>query len=164
MSNPPMQNKTEMYKNMPSEELANTVTNLVWKCARQMPAHFCSNGDRLQSFCVDFDDIDAGDEYQMASASYVWVGEHIKPEDNLTESQYLTIVRCGEDLMISSYIIKKLGRIEILEKVVTELTDKNKGCWPDDFEIPRIFETESAKSWFDFCKSYGVQVAQGKYI
>ncbi len=163
MLNIQMQNKSKMYKNMQSDELAASIGSLVWESPRKMPAHFTSktNGSS-QSFMVDFEDIDPKDEYEMASTAWNKLGEYIKPEDGITEKQSMAILRCGEDIMIASYITQKIGRIEVIENVVSGLTEKNSGSWPDDLGIPQVFETESAKNWFDFCKEFGVQMAAGK--
>lgn len=158
------QNKTEKYKNMPSDKLIEEISSVVLQSTRPMPAVFTSNGDRKQSFCVDFEDIDPDDEYQMASASWYWVGQYMEQGNNFTEKEVMIIIRCGEDLMISSYVIEKIKRKEIHEEVASEVTEANKRRWSDEMNINQLFSTKSAKDWFNFCKSYGVQVAQERYL
>jgi len=152
------------YKSMSNSDLIPALVNLVWESTRNMPAHFTSTEERTQSFCVNFEDIDPKDEYQMASESYIGVGECIRPEDNITPKQYMAIVRCGEDIMIGSYITEKLKKGEYLEEIVSGLTQMNRDRWSEELAIPKVFKTQQAKNWFNFCKTYGVQVAQGKYL
>lgn len=146
------------------DEFTRTVLSLVWNVERAMPAVFTSNDDRKQSFCVDFDGIDEKDEYQMASASWHWVSQYIDAGDTFTHSQLMTTVRCGEDLMIASYIVQKLGRPKLINEVCTVLIGDNKESWPKEYDTPTLFATKSAKQWFAYCQEYGAQVASGKKL
>lgn len=141
-----------------SKEIAvSAIVNLVWNSKRTMPAHFTSNGKRTQSFCVDFDDIDEKDEYQMASVAYYEVGNYVKSKDNLTKEQFIAVIKCGEDVMISAYIAKKLNSIENIKDIAVGLIEMNKKSWPKKLDIPKVFDKKSVKEWFDYCEKYGRQ-------
>jgi len=152
------------HKAMPSEAFITAIVALVWNAKREMPAHFTSNGNRTQSFCVDFYDIDPEDEYQMASASWYWVSQYMGPVNTITEEQLITIIRCGEDLMIASYITEKLKRSVLIDAISKELIEESSKAWPKELSIPEVFASKSAKKWFSYCEEYGAQVAQGKRI
>ena len=137
------------------EVVVGTIINLVWNSKRTMPAHFTSNGIRTQSFCVDFDDIDEKDEYQMASVAYYEVGNYVKPEDNLTKEQYMAFIKCGEDVMISVYIAKKLNQTENIKDIAVSLIEMNKKSWPEKLDISKVFDKKSVKEWFGYCEKYG---------
>lgn len=158
-TDPRKKNPASYYSNMSDSDLIPAIVNLVWESTRKMPAHFTSTEERTQSFCVNFEDIDPKDEYQMASVSYIEVGEYIKPEDNITPKQYMAIVRCGEDIMIGSYITERLKKSNNLDEIVSELTQLNRDRWSEELDIPKVFATQSAIGWFNYCKMYGVRVS-----
>jgi hypothetical protein len=143
------------FEKLPKTDFKVAIGNLVWSANRTMPAYFTSSGEKSKSFCVDFDDIDTKDEYQMASIAYVEVNHYIKPKDNLTTEQLLSVIKCGEDVMISSYIVQKLDKPEIIKNIVAELTEMNKTSWPENFEVTKIFNNKSVKKWFNYCQEYG---------
>jgi hypothetical protein len=140
-------------------KLVKTIVNLIWSSERSMPAHLTQNGDRTQSFCVDFEDMSAEDEYQMASVAWYEVDEHINPQDDITMQQRATMIRCGEDILIASYIVQKIQRTEIMNEVVEALIEMNTSSWPDNIDVPKVFATESAESWFTYCRKYGMEIA-----
>ncbi len=146
------------YKTLPSPKLIEAICNLVFTDNRAMPAHYTSNGG-TQSFCVDFDGIQEDDEYQMASVAFYQVHDYMEDADNLSDSDRAMIIRCGEDLMISSYILHTLERVEVLEEVIEWLTQANLEGWPVEEGAERVFGTESARKWFAFCVEYGGEVA-----
>lgn len=45
-----------------TDESLLAVLRIVFNSERAMPAKFTSNGDRTQSFCVEYDDLTAEDE------------------------------------------------------------------------------------------------------
>ncbi len=154
---------SQIFESLSPDELENKVLALVWNAKRPMPAVFTSNGDRKQSFCIDYEDIDPKDEYQMASASWHWVSQYMDASDEVTHEQLMMIVRCGEDLMIASYITQRLGRAELIREICSKLTQDNQESWPEDMLAPKVFTSKSAMQWFTFCQEYGIQVAKGKY-
>jgi len=147
------------FEILSATDFVKAVVNLVWSADRAMPAHFTSNGKRTQSFCIDFDDIDSKDEYQMASVAYNEIGDFIKPEDNLTQEQHVAVLRCGEDIMISSYIAQKLNRPETIKDIVIGITEMSTTSWPENFEVSTAFGIKDVKKWFKYCMEYGVTVS-----
>ena len=54
---------------MQQNDFVQKVLDIISSSDRKMPAHFTSNGNRTQSFCIDFD-ISETDEYEMASEAW----------------------------------------------------------------------------------------------
>lgn len=142
------------------EEFVDEIVWIVCTAERAMPAYFTSNGDRKQSFCVDYDDIEEKDEYRMAAQAYNGIFNHIKPEDNITYDQTIMIMICGEDLMIASYIVEKRGRSYLMAEIGKEIITRDIRSWPKEFNASEIFKSKPALKWFEYCMDYGTQVAQ----
>jgi hypothetical protein len=71
------------------------VLKLVLSSERPMPAHFtCGNGRNL-TFLIDFDDLTAEDEYEMAS--HAWY----KIPVGLSKSEVATCIKLGENIIAS---------------------------------------------------------------
>jgi len=159
------QQKTkEGIKNLSKNDFVETIFNLIRSSKRGMPAHFTSNGERTQSFCIDFDGIDVKDEYQMASVAYIEVSDYVKTEDNLTKEQYMTVVRCGEDIMISSYISQKLGRTDLIDTIVNKIIKEISQSWPVELKVSEVYKLQSVKKWFKHCQEYGIETAKKSLI
>ncbi|MDP3980718.1 MAG: hypothetical protein Q8Q33_04820, partial [Chlamydiota bacterium] len=118
-----------------SENLVTKVLYIINNSGRKMPAHFTSNGDRTQSFCVDFD-INEADEYAMASKAW-------------QSSTDQSVTKTGEDIMLASYMVTKLeGDIHIpqlyesiVRASITEITNDH-------------------KRYFQHCMGFGKQLAK----
>ena len=115
--------KIKMKSNTTSlspNDLLQEVLNIVNSSTRKIPAHFTSNGNRTQSFCVDFD-ISETDEYAMASEAW-----STTPDPS--------IIKIGEDIMLAAFIAIKLGGQQdipelyeiIIGKSSEELSDNHK--------------------------------------
>ncbi len=104
-----------------SEDVATKVLYIINKSDRKMPAHFTSNGEKTQSFCVDFD-INETDEYEMASEAWASLSKR-------------SDIKTGEDIMLASYIATKLNGEDcipqlydnIIESNATNITNNNSG-------------------------------------
>jgi hypothetical protein len=149
---------TKDFENLSKTNFIEAVINLVWSAKRSMPAHFTTNGKRTQSFCVNFDGIDTKDEYQMASVAFYEMGDYIQPKHKLTQEQIASILRCSEDLMITSYIVHKLNKMEYINDVVAGLIQINQKSWPESFEVSKTFEKSFVKKWFKYCEKYGIEI------
>jgi hypothetical protein len=120
-----------------SASIMQKVLEILNSSTRSMPAHFTSNGDRMQSFCVDFD-IPANDEYEMASYAF-----------RMAENQLL--LPTAEDMMLAAYLAVKLGgeeQISELQDIVLKQSDHKK-----EWYLPEHFE------YFQKCVDFGRNVA-----
>lgn len=113
-------------------DLVRAVLDIVNSSDRRMPAHFTSNGNRTQSFCVNFD-ISEADEYAMASEAW---GTATDP----------SIIKIGEDVMLAAYIAVKLGGEEYISELQDIILKHNLS------EIPDL-QTQS--QYLQNCADYG---------
>lgn len=133
--------------------------NVVYSSTRSMPAHLNSNGDRTQSFGVEFEPLSAGDEYEMASN--VW--HELKPPKEVSSERAMLVLKCGEDIMLGSYVIAKQGYPELSE----EMNKMLKGKHDFDFRRPSRWKSQDylfyepwTKIYFAFCENYGKERAK----
>ncbi len=139
-----------------SQDIINSVVNLVFSSKRQMPAHFCSFGNRKQSFGIDFDELNAHDDYEIASQAWSGLSEYIK--NNISSIKRAYIVKLGEDTMLAAYITTKLSHSELvssvtqaIQKINLELIDK---------KVENINKISGVKEYLDFCQSHGSNLAE----
>lgn len=112
------------------KDLVQTVLDIINSSERKMPAHFCSNGSRTQSFCVDFD-ISETDEYAMASEAW----------STATDP---SIIKTGEDIMLAAYIVVKLDG----EKLIPQLYQSIVGSCSEEL-------SSKYKDYFERCANFG---------
>lgn len=118
-------------KNLPQE-----VLNVVNSSNRRAPAHFTSNGQRTQSFCVDFD-ISEKDEYEMASEAWYQAKEP-------------SIVKTGEDVMLASYVAVKLGCEEHIPELLIVIYTHNQLL---------VSNLESHRQYLQKCSEFAVKLS-----
>ncbi len=126
------------------EDKVMKVMDIVLSSTRPMPAHFTTNGDRKQSFCVDFD-ISPDDEYNMAS--FAW----IKGTDNAN------VIKLGEDVIVGSYILKKLkGEHRVLELTnkFIEVNSRSLTIYPEELSSTEV------RTYIQACQEFGLEKAQ----
>ena len=80
---------------------------IVFSSTRPMPAYFTSNGERKQSFCVEFDQLTEADERAMASEAW-GAPNSAFPNSSIPREIFYDIIRIGEDVMLGSFIVTKL--------------------------------------------------------
>ncbi|MBI4091858.1 MAG: ADP-ribosylglycohydrolase family protein [Candidatus Levybacteria bacterium] len=113
-----------------SEDLVTKVLYIINGSNRKMPAHFMSNGNRTQSFCVDFD-ISETDEYEMASKAW-------------RSSTDQSVIKIGEDIMLATFIAVKLDGEEFIPKLYQSITE----TYPEE-----LFNKH--KDYFEHCADFG---------
>src|SRR5689334_19831888 len=121
-----------------SKNVLNEVLDIINSSTRQFPAHFTSNSDRPQTFCLSTD-IDPNDEYEMASEAFR------KATDPLT-------IKTGEDIMLAAYFAVKLGG----EAHTSELQDII-----FDHQSKHNSKLRYFKDYFTHCREFGQQLAAG---
>lgn len=111
-------------------DLIQKVLDIIDSSERKMPAHYTGNGNRSQSFCLAFD-ISEEDEYAMASEAWY----------SATDS---SVVKTGEDVMLSAYIATLLGGEEKIPKLYRIIIDTNAPNIAGDYE-----------EYFQGCSEFG---------
>ncbi|OGH11804.1 MAG: hypothetical protein A2857_04925 [Candidatus Levybacteria bacterium RIFCSPHIGHO2_01_FULL_36_15] len=112
------------------KDIIQTVLDIINSSKRKMPAHFTSNGNRTQSFCVDFD-ISETDEYTMASESWY-------------QGKDPSIIKTGEDIMLAAYIAVKLGGEKLIPQLYQSIIET---CSEELFK--------KHKDYFEHCADFG---------
>jgi len=144
---------------------------LVMDSKRSMPAHFTSDKTRNQTFMVDFLPLTPDDEYNMASeAWYSMPG--MKSYEELK-----TVLRTGEDIMIGSYILTKIGSSKLADKLMEFIIASHLGKLKPtldeksdifSIEIEHLFTddlkliveiTPFIKKYLIHCKDFGIKKA-----
>ena len=136
--------------------------NIIFGSSRRMPAHFTSNEDRTQSFCIDFDPLTKDDDETMAAQSWGSAKDYII-DSSLSSMEYNLIMKCGEENMIGSYVLVKLGgenELDKLQQAINENFIKNMSSFHSD--IKSLFAREDATKYFNYCCSYGCKKALEK--
>jgi|TARA_Y100000031_G_C8184027_1_gene367982 hypothetical protein len=140
--------------------LISKVYNLVIDSPRKMPAYFTSSEEREKTFCIKFKDLTENDEYNMASAAYQLLDNYVKQFNN--SSQRAWIVKLGEDAIVGSYIIAKLGKPELANQLEKKLTKENirrfKGV-SKDLDVDKTYSIEGVIRYIDYCVKAGSGLA-----
>lgn len=135
--------------------------DLVFSSTRPMPAHFTSNGDRTQSFCIDFEPLNATADHELASEAWFSQDRFITEKSKLTEDEGRLALLCGEDLMLGAFIITKLGKPElsnevrgwIIQGAVERLHTQSR-------DIEKFFQNKDVIAHLDHCEKSGREIAQ----
>jgi len=141
-----------------NETLRKTM-EIIFSSERSMPAHFSSNGERTQSFCVDFEPLSAEDDYEMASD--VWHAYTELPRDPaMTDLESYLILRCGEDIMLGAYVITKLGGEKLIDEMKGYVIDDTIESFSDKVDrAQEVLSTEAARGYFEYCSKTGFELA-----
>jgi len=140
-----------------SDDIISQVLELVLSSERPMPAHFTSGNGRNQTFLIDFDDMTAGDEYEMAS--YAWHGIPV----GLSESDVQVCLKIAEDVMVGSYIAVKEGIADKIDLLKKEIVEANLNCLSkaEKQTINDTLASKEARNYIDFCADFGTSTAGG---
>lgn len=136
--------------------------DIIFSSNRRMPAHFSSNGDRTQSFCINFDLLTKEDDEDMAAQSWGSIDDFII-DNQLSETEYGLTVKCGEENMIGSYVLTKLrGEDELnkLQQIINEDFNENLNSFHPD--IKSLFARKYVIQYLNYCRDYGYKKALSK--
>ena len=138
------------------------VLKAVFSSERAMPAHFTSNGDRTQSFCIDYE-IDADDEYELASQAYAVLWEYLGkiPEDQISKADAGCVLKIGEDIALGTFILQKEDEYASFSDLKQELIEENVRLWDSMPKLEEIVDIPLVKNYFDFCEWFGRSRANG---
>lgn len=137
------------------------VLKIVFNSERAMPAKFTSNGDRTQSFCVEYDGLTADDEYQLASEVYVnlWYFVGKIPKDQITEVEATCMLKIGEDIVIGAFILQRTDEYASFADLRQEIIEENKNRW--DQPLNHVTIIPLIQNFFDYCLWTGRARANG---
>jgi hypothetical protein len=116
---------------------------------RAMPAHFCGN-----SFCIDWDQINYDDDYEMSSAVYYETDGIDKTSDIVTAKNLSFFYLLAENLMMGSFILTKLNSEDSIDEFKQLIFDSFLETTPKDKEfLNKIIQV--GYSYFEHCLNYG---------
>ena len=98
----------------------------------------------------------------MAAQSWGSAKDYII-DSSLSSMEYNLIMKCGEENMIGSYVLVKLGgenELDKLQQAINENFIKNMSSFHSD--IKSLFAREDSTKYFDYCCNYGCEKALGK--
>lgn len=150
----------EDEKNKNDDKIKQTL-DIIFNSTRPMPAHFCSNGELFQSFCINFDPLTDEDDELMATRAWGSIRDFIV-SDTLAKGEFYLVQRCGEESMIGAYVLTKLGGENELEKLQQAIKEHLiEILAPSHSNIKSLFAREYALKYFDYCSDYGYSLAKG---
>lgn len=138
------------------------VLTAVFSSQRTMPAHFTSNGDRKQSFCIDYE-IEADDEYELASHTHSVLWEYLGKitEDQISKAETGCVLKIGEDIALGAFILQKEDEYASFSDLKQELIEENVSLWDSMPQLAKVVEIPLVKNYFDFCEWFGRSRANG---
>jgi len=146
---------------MENNDTVDKVVNIVLSSTRAMPAIYTSNGNKNQSFCVDFE-IDNKEECILASFVWEYGGEaYMNSRNELWAAglELRSIMKVGEDILIGAYILEKLGDSVNIEELVKKLIKSNitSGIFSET-----ALASQTIQNFFQICRDFGLNKARGK--
>jgi|GEM_PF-1329254 hypothetical protein len=135
--------------------------DLVYSSTRSMPAHFTSNDDRKQTFLVEFDPLTVDADHELASEAWYGTDKFFTIETGLSRSETNLAVICGEDVILGSFIVTKLGKSELTkdvkEVIIKSAIDK---LHTQSSDINVFFNKLEVISYLDYCEKRGREIAE----
>jgi len=150
-------------KNM--NDILKETLRLVFSSTRSMPAHFCSDDKRKQTFFIDFEPLNVEADYNMASESWGATSDFLSIDkcgnEKLSESQFNTVTRCGEDIMVGAFILTKLGGDSIVVETKKEILENTMKFFAEKIEdLKNVLAGPQVNKYFDYCIEYGLSQAK----
>jgi len=142
------------------DDLVRETLRLVFFSTRSIPAHFTSNGDRNQSFCIDFEPLTKDDDEAMASEAWGSVGDFLSVDKRgseiLDKSQFNMVVKVGEDLMVGAFILVKLKGGLLMAEMKKAIVDDTIETFNNKVNnVDQVLAGEQVNKYFDHCIEYG---------
>jgi hypothetical protein len=145
-------------------DITKKVVDLVLSATRSMPARFTGDDvkGRKQTFGVNFSDLTADDEAEMATAAF-FKAQEINYGFKSSLEYYGTLM-IGEDAMIGAYILTKFGNENLVPElrkiVITERT--NNFIKSEEMKsFGKIILSDEVIKFFIECSNYGIKIAKG---
>lgn len=140
------------------------ILQLVYSSTRQMPAHFCSDGDRGQTFFIDSELLDTKSEQAMAAQAWGMAGDESFgfPKGGIPEMDSATlggIVLIGENIMLASFFASKLEKLHLMDSITKEILENAR----EDFgKVPHflpLLDIACVQNYFEYCSEFGRKIA-----
>lgn len=125
------------------------VFELIESAERAMPARFTGNGDRTSSFCVNFSDLSEDTEIDLAAEAWYSMSHFFKEPDSANGF----ISRIGDDIMIGSYMIARLGEPERADELRDRIVISRLPYYAEA-EILHI-DPQCLLNYYNHCVRYG---------
>jgi hypothetical protein len=129
------------------------VLKIIRSAKRPMPAHF--NGDG--SFLIDPALFRKDDEPTMAHEAWGSVNQYAANLKHLTKAEFGFLVRIGEDVMLTAYLLSRRGHGELAEKVTQVIIADR--LWEteasDTLDIRKLEGDDSATAYLQHCMEFG---------
>lgn len=142
-------------------EIIGRVWDIVYSSGRKMPAHYTSNGDRTQSFCIDFESLTRDDDTDMAGEAWYSIDQYLSNQPEIPKHQSMAVIICGENVMVGAYIITKLGSKRLAESLTDALVANTIKSFPTLKNLDIVFALPYVKDYFTHCIKYGENIADG---
>ncbi|MFA6537664.1 MAG: hypothetical protein WCT18_04700 [Patescibacteria group bacterium] len=145
-----------------NQQILEKTLDLVYSSTRAMPAHFTSNGDRSQSFCIDFELLDADADYNMASSAYNFPNIDLVSEKiSLSPEQLTAVIKCGENVMVGAFIISKLGGKIMIEEMKKNIIENSINTFDSRVKnLENIFSSDAVQFYLNHCVEYAFCVSE----
>ena len=146
-------------------EILRKTLYLTFSSTRPMPARFTQNGDRNQSFCIDYEPLTKEHDEAMASEAWGVTSDFLSDDkcknEILSKEQFNMVTRCGEDMMVGAFILTKLEGASLLEEMKRTIIEDSIEAFADEkFDSGKVLKGEQVNKYFDYCLKYGHERAK----
>jgi hypothetical protein len=144
-------------------EILEKTLNLVYSSKRRMPAHFNCWKERTQSFGIDFEPLNIEADYNMASEVYnSSFSELPDTKIKLSESERDAVRVCGENIMVGTFILAKLGGNNMIGEMRKIIIDTAISNFESQIKnIKNVLSFDAVSEFFDHCIEYSLSVHDG---
>jgi len=142
------------------EDQIKETLRLVYSSGRPMPAHFTQNGDRNQSFCIDFEPLTKDDDEAMASEAWGSTSDFLSVDkcgdEILDKSQFNMVTKVGEDMMVGAFILAKLNGGSLMTEIKRAIIDDTIETFKNKVNnADQVLAGKQVNRYFDHCMEYG---------
>lgn len=138
-------------------ETLREILRIVYSSQRRMPAVYTSLGDRKKTFCIEFNDLSADDDYEMASEAHA--ATDMLPKE-LSAIHFNIIHKVGEDVMLGSFVATKLGHQDMVDEVVRIVIDNAIEDYHNEIQSnPELLQEPLTDSYIQHCAQFGITTA-----
>src|SRR3989338_4107939 len=134
----------------------------VW---REVPAHFNSHGKRVQSFGIDFPELNVDDEYNMASIAWYKSPDFLH-DLKIDQKTMFALIKIGEDIMLLSYILTKRKLDHFIDRYFEQIINKNLDLFNEKniTNIGTLTQHSATRKYFNYCSKEGKRLAMPKIL
>lgn len=143
--------------------LIEKILDLVFSSKRTMPAHFYSQGNRKQTFGINFDPLDADTDYEMANTAHNISSMFYSAIPDLNKEEHSALLKYGEDIMLGAFIVCSIDKKDMSKDLQEEIIKENTNLFEDRIpeRIPELLKNSNVSHAFDYYRYVGEQFAEG---